>query len=147
MLLNIVARLRCRFGRRNGETQVWFWDDADYAVLSRDRCRRLLDEEFLPLFEHAGCNAPQLYGVDHLLALIAISSPELQPMEMMEFVFPLDQLDEAKRRVSDFLLAQTPMSLRKGSQIGFVVCSLSELTLISFDSRRFSPPRLFRSSE
>jgi len=90
MLLNIVARLRCRFGRRNGETQVWFWDDADYAVLTRDRCRCLLDEEFLPLFEHAGCNAPQLYGVDHLLALIGISSPELQPMEMMEFVFPLD---------------------------------------------------------
>lgn len=147
MLLNIVARLRCRFGRRNGETQVWFWDDADYAVLTRDRCRCLLDEEFLPLFEHAGCNAPQLYGVDHLLALIGISSPELQPMEMMEFVFPLDQLDEAKRRVSDFLLAQTPMSLRKGAEIGFMVSSSSELTLISFDSRRFSPPRLFRSSE
>lgn len=62
MLLNMVAGLRCRFGRRDGETQVWFWDDKDYAVLSRERCQRLLDEEFLPLFEHAARSAPKFMG-------------------------------------------------------------------------------------
>lgn len=68
-------------------------------------------------------------------------------MEKMELAFPLDQVDGAKQRVRHFLLARMPMSLRRGTQLGFAVSSLSELTLIGFDCSRFSPPRLFRSGE
>jgi hypothetical protein len=48
----------------------------------------------------------------------------------------------ARKRISDFLLAQTPISLRKGSQIGFVVSNVGELTLVGFAYKHMT---LFRT--
>lgn len=144
-LLNIVARLRCRFGGRRGEAYGWIWDRDD-MILSREECQHLLSDDLLPTFEHAARNLPQPYEVNHLLALVVINTPEGQPMQRTEFSFPLDQLDSAKQRISDFLLAQTPMSLRRGSQIGFVVSNIAELALVSFPYERMAILQTIKSS-
>lgn len=145
-LLNIVARLRCRLGGRRGEAYGWIWDRDD-AIFSCKECQRLLNEQLLPAFEDVVHKAPQPYGVDHFLALIVINTPEGQPMRRMEFDFPLDQLDSAKQRISDFLLAQTPISLCRGSQIGFVVSNVAQLTLVGFAYDRMTIFRTIQTSD
>jgi hypothetical protein len=75
-----------------------------------------------------------------------INAPEGQPMWRIEFNFALDQLDSAKQRISDFLLAQAPISLRRGSQIGFVVSNIAELTLVDFAYERMTIFRTIESS-
>jgi hypothetical protein len=142
-LLSIIARLRCRFGSRRGEAYSWIWDQDD-TIFGLEECQHFLDEHLLPAFEYAVRNALQPYGVDHFLTLIMINTPEGQPMWRIEFNFALDQLDSAKQRISDFLLAQAPISLRKGSQIGFVVSNIAELTLVDFAYERMT---LFRTIE
>jgi len=144
-LLNVVARLRCRFGGRRGEAYSWIWDRDD-AIFGREECQHLLDEHLLPAFEYAVHNALQPYGVDHFLALVVINAPEGQPMRRMEFNFTPDQLDSAKQRISDFLLSQTPISLRKGSQIGFVVSNIAEIALVGFAYERMTIFQTIESS-
>ena len=67
-------------------------------------------------------------------------------MRKMEFDFPLNQLDRAKQSVTDFLLAQTPMSLHRGAQIGFVISNVGELTLVSFSYERMTIFQTIESS-
>jgi hypothetical protein len=143
-LLRIIARLRCRFGGRRGEAYGWIWDQDD-AIFGLEECQHFLDEYLLPAFEYAVHNALQPYGVNHFLTLIVINTPEGQPMWRIEFNFALDQLDSAKQRMSDFLLAQAPISLRKGSQIGFVVSNIAELTLVDFAYERMTVFRMIES--
>lgn len=61
---------------------------------------------------------------------------ELLPIHRTQFHFPLDELDVPKERVAGFLLAQTPINLRNGSQIGFVVSNVAELALLRFRCER-----------
>lgn len=74
----------------------------------------------------------------HLLVQVVITTQETHPMRSSHFDFPLAELDQAKERVSGFLLAQTPINLHKGSHIGFVISSVAELTLISFRCERWT---------
>ena len=67
-------------------------------------------------------------------------------MRRMEFNLTPDQLDSAKQRISDFLLAQTPISLRKGSQIGFVVSNIAEIALVGFAYERMTIFQTIESS-
>ena len=135
-LLNIAARLRTRFASRTGESYVWIWHRDD--LFSHEACQQLLTEDLLPAFERAVHDTPRLYEVKHLLALLVITTPEAFPMRRLEFDFPFAQLDAAKERISDFLLAQTPMGLRKGSHIAFVVSNIAELALVNFPCERMA---------
>jgi len=134
-MLTSVGYVRLRLGRFEGIRHSWIWDNED-GILSHKVCQRLLEKEFFRFFESATRGAPQLHGIDRLFTLITIHSPELELISKKEFFFKLEQLDEVKQRVFDFLLTQTPMNIRRGTFIGFKVSSLTELTLLDFALER-----------
>jgi hypothetical protein len=130
-LLTAWARLRSAVAGQSGESYGWIWD-REGETFGREACQRLLREDLLPAFERAARELPQPYDVDRLLALVWIHSPEGQPMHRLRLDFPMGQMEGAKQKIADQLLALTPMDLRRGAQIGFVLSNVVDVALYGF---------------
>ena len=82
-------------------------------------------EQPLPLGSR-GLQAPP-HGAAHLPALPDIVSPEEHPLAQLTFDFPQADLPQAASRIEAFFLQQTPLTLRPGSMIRFVLLNPAEL--------------------
>lgn len=132
-LLMFWARLRCAIDGQMGESYGWIWD-REGATFDRVACQRLLHEEILPTFERITRGLPQPYGVDRFLALVWFNSPSGYPEHRVKFDFSMAQLKEARERIAAEMLSLMPMEMRRGTQMGFIVANVSEMTLYGFRS-------------
>lgn len=117
-----------------GDSHQWVWPHDQ--PFDRAACRRLLDQHFLPAFTRVAQAAPQPYGVAHLLALADIVSPEEHPLAQITFDFAQADLPQAASRIEAFFLEQTPLTLKPGSMIRFVLLNPAELLIPGWPAAR-----------
>lgn len=145
------SRLFIRLGRWRwhrqgcpGDSHQWIWPHDQ--PFDRAACRQFLDQHFLPTFTRIAQAAPQPYGVAHLLALADIVSPEEHPLTQLSpgssakrietFDFPQADLPQALSRLEAFFLEQTPLTLKPGSMIRFVLLNPAELFIPGWQAAR-----------